>query len=277
MLVSETTDEAAVGVVTGWLTELRDAAQTRADGGPAPDYAFEAPKPFLQQLLQSAVVTVTGGERAAALREGIDRLVSLVEDEGAAAIGELERLLRSTLGLALYRVDAWITSLASRRLAELRLKRPSGLQTGGYGWLVNLAPRQGKASQGHIHAPSLDHAVTAAVLRSGWSAFGTAESGSPLAVNLSSERIRAAKTIIEGVRAGQELGRLIGGRFERRLHDANLDQYIDDVRSAVLEGAGHKDRPPTRLVDGLLLARAFTDGIEQTKAELAVRAKVDRR
>ena len=175
MLVSETTDEAAVGVVTGWLTELRDAAQTRADGGPAPDYAFEAPKPFLQQLLQSAVVTVTGGERAAALRDGIDCLVSLVEDEGAAAIGEPERLLRSTLGLALYRVDAWITSLASRRLAELRLKRPSGLQTGGYGWLVDLAPRQGEAEPGSHPRPEPGHAATAAVLRSGWSASAPVE------------------------------------------------------------------------------------------------------
>ena len=38
------------------------------------------------------------------------------------------------------------------------------------------------------------------------------------------------------MRAGQEPGRLIGGRFERRLHDRHLDSHIDDVRSAVLEG-----------------------------------------
>ena len=50
---------------------------------------------------------------------------------------------------------------------------------------MRVQPRSGRASQGHIHAPSLDHATTAAVLRSGWSAFGTAEAGSPLAVDLS--------------------------------------------------------------------------------------------
>ena len=138
----------------------------------------------------------------------------------------------------MYRVDAWITSLASARLAEARMKRPTGLQVGGFGWLVNLAPREGRASQGHIHAPSLDHAVTAAVLRSGWSAFGTAQEGSPLAVNLSSGRIRAAKTLVEGVRSGQDFGRLLGARFERRLHDRHLDRHIDDIRAAVLSGAG---------------------------------------
>ena len=122
------------------------------------------------------------------------------------------------------------------------------------------APRAGGATQGLIHAPSLDHATTAAVLRSGWSAFGTAEAGSPLTVDLSSGRMRAARSLIEGVRSGQELGRLLGGRFERRLHDRGLDRHIDDIRAAVLSGSGQAGRPPTRIVDGLLVARAYTDG-----------------
>ena len=81
------------------------------------------------------------------------------------------------------------------------------------------------------------------MLRSGWSAFGTEEGGSPLAVDLSAPRIRAARSLVEGVRSGQELGRLLGERFERMLHDRQLDRFIDDVRAAVLRGSGQGDRP----------------------------------
>ena len=169
--------------------------------------------------------------------------------------------MRGALGLAIYRVDAWLTGLASERLGAERAKRQTGLQVGGYGWLVDVKQREGRASQGHIHAPSLDHATTAAMLRSGWSAFGTGDAGSPLAVDLSAGRIRAARWLIEGVRSGQELGRLLGGRFERRLHDRHLDHHIDGVREAVLSGSGPAG-PATRIVDGLLVARAYTDGIE---------------
>ncbi|MCB1021470.1 MAG: hypothetical protein KDC27_16180, partial [Acidobacteria bacterium] len=275
VLVSQGSDDEAVADLTQRLTELRDAAQTLVNGGAAPDYDFSEPLPFLHQLLRSAVATVTGGSRALPLKQGLDCLLTLVEERGAAAIPELERLLQSALGPAMYRADAWITSLATRRLADQRVKRASGLQIGGYGWLVNLEPRAGKASQGFIHTPTLDHAVSAAVLRSGWSAFGTDQGGSPLAVNLSSERVRAAKSLIEGVRSGHELGRLLGQRFERRLHDRGLDRHIDDTRAAVLAGAGKANRPPTRIVDGLLLARAFTKGVELTGAEQNVFSSVE--
>ena len=269
VLVSPATD------TTAWLGDLAEKVGLWGSGGPRVEAAFDAPASLLHHLLELAAATVGRGEQATALRQGLSRLSSFVEANGDASFPVLERLLKGTLGLAMYRVDAWLTSLASERLAVRRVKRPSGLQVGGYGWLVKLKPRPGKASQGHIHAPSLDHATTAAVLRSGWSAFGTGQAGSPLAVNLSSQRIRAAQTLIEGVRSGQELGRLLGARFERRLHDRNLDRYIDDIRTKVLAGSGQPGRPPTRIVDGLLLARAYTNGVEQTAAEKAVLKAVD--
>lgn len=77
-------------------------------------------------------------------------------------------LLRETLDLCSHRLDAWITSLATKRLHDLRNppppKPPSiGLSIGGYGWVENLEPDQGnnnKDPDGYIHAPSLAHATT---------------------------------------------------------------------------------------------------------------------
>ena len=41
----------------------------------------------------------------------------------------------------------------------------------------------------------------------------------PLAIDLSSRRLREARWLLDGVRQGQPLGALLGYRFERRLHD----------------------------------------------------------
>jgi hypothetical protein len=275
VLVAPGTDEASVDELATWLTELHDDVVAWMASGTRPPYDVTTPHPLLRQLLQVSAARVAPGPESAALRDGLARLRDLAVADGAAAIPVLERLLRGGLGLAIYRLDAWMTALATDRLAEVRVGRPTGLQVGGYGWLVNLEPRAGKASQGFIHAPSLDHATTAAVLRSGWSAFGTEDGGSPLAVDLSGPRIRAARSLVEGVRAGQELGRLLGGRFERLLHDRKLDRFIDDVRTAVLTGSGQDGRPPTRIVDGLLVARAYTEGVELTPLELDVRAALE--
>ena len=52
---------------------------------------------------------------------------------------------------------------------ELRAERPQGVHVGCYGWVEDLHPDRGPAadSLGYIAAPSLAHAVTAALLRSG--------------------------------------------------------------------------------------------------------------
>ena len=258
-----------------WLETLRRSVTAWQGGGDAPVHDPAEPASLLQQLLGIGATSVARGPAAVGFQQALGRLRELVDTDGAAAIPALERLLRATLGLATYRVDAWLTALASERLGAERVKRPAGLQVGGYGWLVDVGPREGRASQGFIHAPSLDHATTAAVLRSGWSAFGTEDAGSPLAVDLSSNRIRAARWLIEGVRSGLELGRLLGGRLERRLHDRHLDAEIDELRAAVLSGSGLAGRPATRIVDGLLVARAYTEGIETTTTEQAVRGKLE--
>src|SRR5207302_1573415 len=89
---------------------------------------------------------------------------------------------------------------------------------------------------GHLHGPSLNHAVTAAVLRSGYLAHATTSMPDAFAVDLSSRRVRPALEIIDGMRNGQSLGALLGYRFERGLHDrhavAEVDAFVLALRQA---------------------------------------------
>lgn len=140
-----------------------------------------------------------------------------------------------------------------------------GIYVGAYGWLENVRPAnkaltpvklegelddifnkktpggvplppivRDSQNQGYIHAPSVNHAVTAAVLRNGYVANATPEQPDLLKVNLSSERVRRALRIIEGIRGGQNLAALLGYEFERGLHDryamAECDRFIYPLR-----------------------------------------------
>ena len=76
------------------------------------------------------------------------------------------------------------------------------------------------SNPGFIHAPSLAQASTVAVLRSGHLAHaGAIAANDLLAIDLSSERVRLASWLLDGVRQGQPLGALLGYRFERRLQE----------------------------------------------------------
>jgi hypothetical protein len=183
----------------------------------------------------------------------------------------LERALVGHLDCCSYRLDAWRGGLVATQLALMRGddggsgdgETPPdgrrGVLIGAYGWLEDVRPRtaatepvaldpelaaifqraddtplgRDPANAGHIHAPSLDHAVTAAILRSGHLANATPGNPGALDVNLSSARVRAAMTVVEGIRNGQSLGALLGYRLERSLHDHDdlfLDRLIVGLR-----------------------------------------------
>src|SRR5262249_41070852 len=103
----------------------------------------------------------------------------------------LDFAIREVLDLAAYRFDAWVTSLAHVRLDVLRRTTANGgIVLGAYGWLEEVRPQpQRTPSAGYVHAPSLQHATTAAVLRSG---YLTHRDGSQPAmeVDLTSDRVR---------------------------------------------------------------------------------------
>ena len=48
--------------------------------------------------------------------------------------------MQGTLDLSAHRLDAWITSFATKRLATMRAARRKALYVGGYGWVENLRP-----------------------------------------------------------------------------------------------------------------------------------------
>ena len=145
--------------------------------------------------------------------------------------GRLALLLPETLDVVGHRYDAWETSIASRRLDVLREKRPEGIQIGGYGWLESVLPDTGQAdapSEGFIHAPSLAQATTGAVLYDGFlSHRHEAQGASPLSMDLSSGRVRAALRLLDGIREGHQLGALLGYEFERGLREAEEDPTLD--------------------------------------------------
>jgi hypothetical protein len=185
---------------------------------------------------------------AAAALDDFRASLSHISEQPVAA---LERLLPETLDCCAHRLDAWITALASERLSAMRNTKPRGILIGGYGWVQNVRPNLGRQpvqpppgesgrmvretrSGGFVHTPSLTQAATAAVLRSGYLANRGGNSDQPFAIDLSSERIRLAQSVLDGVRQGQPLAALLGYRFERGLHENHpgleLDAFIESFR-----------------------------------------------
>lgn len=171
----------------------------------------------------------------------------------------LRWLLPEVLDLASHRLDAWLTANAGRRLAELRAGRPVGLNLGGYGVVQDLRPKPepepvaspppeeegplhlaGDDNAGYLHAPSLPQAAAGAVLRSGYLAHRDEGDGHPLALDLSSARVRLAQWLLDGVRQGQSLGALLGYRFERGLTGRGLARYLEAFRKLAPLGEYYK-------------------------------------
>jgi hypothetical protein len=82
---------------------------------------------------------------------------------------------------------------------------------------------------GYVHAPSLQQATAAAVLRSGHLA-NRAHAAGAFDIDLRSHRVKRAKRLLEGVANGQSMAALLGYRFERALRDQALSQHILDYR-----------------------------------------------
>ena len=198
---------------------------------------------------------------------------------------ELHRLFTETLDAYSHRLDAWVTSLATRRLAALREAHPRGVWLGCYGWVQDLVPDPAADvvevtlpdtsvvqaridAVGYTLAPSMQHAATAAVLRSAY-VSRTGDDREPYSVDLSSKRVRTALALLDAVRDAQPLGAILGYQFERGLHDGHhgveLDRFIDDFRGLYPPVAGKTEDPGVpaeqvaarNVVDGLRLLRAW--------------------
>ncbi len=179
----------------------------------------------------------------------------------------LERAFAEHVDCCTYRLDAWRSGIINFQLTGMRQvirdeeeTYRRGIYIGAYGWLENVKSEnknltpveledqelsdifikdeafplvKDNTNGGYIMAPSLNHAVTAAVLRNGYMSNNDPEA---LRVNLSSERVRKMLSVVEGIRGGQSLGALLGYYLERGLHDGHpgieLDFFIYQLRKA---------------------------------------------
>jgi hypothetical protein len=183
---------------------------------------------------QFVTAAIAPGATVPPEQSGLVDMLASVEWLGHQPADQLERCLRNVLDGFSFRLDAWITSIASRRLATMRAATPTGAYVGAYGWLDNLSPSPNGSSLGYIHTPSMAQATTAAVLRSGHLSHKDAEHDA-FDINLTSERVHTALAIIDGVAQGQPLAALLGYRFERSVRSANLllAKYILPFRRLV--------------------------------------------
>jgi hypothetical protein len=262
----------------------------------------------IREYLQDA--TVAPKAETAALANFRSSLAQLKDLDSEA----LQHLMQGTLDLSGHRLDAWITSFATQRLAAMQVDGPQGQYIGAYGWVENLQPilasraapvttlpagepgplQSATDDRGFIHAPSITHAATAALLRNAHlGATNTPTANDPFAIDLSSRRVREATRLLDGVRNGQPLGALLGYRVERMLHNANvdnthsLDYLIAPLRQmAPLAPRARNDTEATiapqleaiaanNVVDGLILQRLWKDSQSGVLSKLPFRGTGD--
>ena len=213
--------------------------------------------------------SVLSGLTEADQLKDVKSALTLLKDVPTA---RLERLLIEHLDICNYRLDAWRTGLAHYKLVEQQHLRkqenptaavaPTGIYLGAYGWLEHVRPKStvptakqlppdlseifnpgnkhiivtDQDNLGFIHAPSVDQASTAAILRNAYDSHKGSGTNNPFAINLNSERVRLANQFLEGMRNGQTLNALLGYQFERGLHENTLgveaDVFIYPLRQA---------------------------------------------
>lgn len=142
---------------------------------------------------------------------------------------QVERLMSDFFDQFTFRVDVWYTAFV-RYLRSINTN-PEAKRTpavGCYGWVFNLKRNTQKDKQKgeYIIAPSLQHALTAAVLRNAYLSSQASAEDSHMCINLSSMRVRQALRMLDGIKLGMSTGVILGADMERYLHEARkADQF----------------------------------------------------
>ena len=236
---------------------------------------------------REAVRTTAGAfrvlQRFAEIRSAIAEVVSIDDD------AERGRLLADTVDCATHRLDAWLTSVVTARLAGTR-DHPSytrGSVVGAFGWThditietpteaVDVSADDGgvvfeaQRDGGFVLAPSPAHATTAGVLLGARLTHDPEDDGDgALNIDLSSTRVRAALAVLDGMRAGQPLGALLGYRLERWMHEAaqlpvpyEIDRFIYCLRATAPLVAAKSTQPAAGPVPNALESVAATNVVD---------------
>jgi uncharacterized Zn ribbon protein len=168
-----------------------------------------------------------------AISEGKDR-----KEAQMKAIGE-------AIDLNSYRLDSWISSLAARRIDEMRNNPDDekGIYFGAYGWIEDLEKDATpvnpesfsdiyREAGGIIHTPGAAQTVASTVFKNSFLAHEQEAESNPFTINLTSDRVQKSRFLLEGIRQGQQLEALLGYQLERHLHENNLHQEIYTLREA---------------------------------------------
>lgn len=208
----------------------RARATVRFDGQPTDQLSLAAVEPIAEARTSLAQVALDLGttdearwvgqnavsgllDAFAARWEVHDAMIAL----GAAPLDERRIATASALDIASHRVDAWATGIALDR--QGRLAANEGTTIGAFGYVedVRLGSRSREAD-GWLHAPSSTHAVAAGILASAHRSNIGAKAGEyPFAIDLSSRRGTELRRVLEGIKAGQSIGALLGYQIERGL------------------------------------------------------------
>lgn len=243
-----------------------DAAQDPAAPPPAQRLEEEIPGLHLPkklspwQLLDQGFGDAARSPQVAGLRAALQGLSELPPEA-------LHRLFGETLDVCSHRLDAWITSMATRRLRALRGDGPPaqwkrGCHLGAFGWaqgLVRDSANRLTRRGGYIHAPSMDHASAAAVLRNAWLERAGGP-GQPYQLSLSSRDVRAGRQFLDLLRQGLSAGEVLGFALEDALRPRGEAHLIAPLRRGfpLTQRAGE---PGARtVVDGLALLQALRAG-----------------
>ena len=182
---------------------------------------------------------------------------------------DLNIFVAEFLDLFTYRLDAWFTGFIKSAKEQFTKEKGNVLpQIGSYGWVFNLRennrekisdlnkcrdivremslgidPRTsaiyknvGSDKAHYVVAPSIQQALTTAVLRSAYLKSKGSATDSHICVNMSSMRVRQALRLVDGVRRGMSTSVVLGVDLERYLHDAKglfdveLDEFIYPLR-----------------------------------------------
>ena len=210
--------------------------------------------------------SIGGSERKISFGEAqLSEILKLLKEQLPSLSEKEQKLLVSEFfDVFTHRLDAWIAGVFEHIREKKFNKHP---KIGAYGWVFNLkrterrevdnatkskikemklipegAPNDLKIYQnidegGYIVAPSVQHAVTAAVLRAAYLKTQKNKEDSHMCINLSSMRTRQALRMVEGIKQGMSTGVILGADMERYLHEAykmnsncEMDQYIYPLR-----------------------------------------------
>lgn len=162
-----------------------------------------------------------------------------IKDQKEAQI----KALGEAIDLNSYRLDAWITSLAARKIDEIRSNpdHEKGIYFGTYGWVEDLekdlTPVNPESltdiyreAGGIIHTPGVAQSIASSVFKNSFLSHKDEELSNPFTVNLTSDRIQKGRFLLEGIRQGQQLEALLGYQLERHLHENNLHEEIYTLR-----------------------------------------------